>query len=112
MQGKISPGANIVCPLTLGNHVDHRLTRSAAERLGIPLWFYADYPYLLEADHLKALEKFHSMTMIISPEGLRAWQESIAAHGSQISTFWQNLEEMRAAIQAYSQRMGGVKLFS
>jgi LmbE family N-acetylglucosaminyl deacetylase len=112
MQSKIPPGANIVCPLTLGDHVDHRLTRAAAERLGTPLWFYADYPYLLEADNLKALEKRQSMITSISPQGLLAWQEAVATHGSQISTFWENLDEMRAAIKAYSQKMGGVKLFT
>ncbi len=104
--------AQVVCPLTLGNHVDHRLTRAAAEKSGIPLWFYADYPYLLEAGNLKAVENLQSTRTPISPDGLLAWQQAIAAHGSQISTFWGNLEEMRAAIQAYSQKMRGVKLFS
>jgi LmbE family N-acetylglucosaminyl deacetylase len=111
MQALLPTGANVVCPLTLGDHVDHRLTRAAAERLGIPLWFYADYPYLLEADHWKALEKLKSTVTPLSPEGLRAWQEAVAAHESQISTFWQNMNEMRAAIQSYSHKIGGVKLF-
>jgi hypothetical protein len=34
------------------------------------------------------------------------------AYGSQISTFWQDLDEMRAAIQTHSQKMGGGKLFT
>jgi len=38
-------------PLAIGSHRDHVLTRTAAERLGIPLWFYADYPYLVYGDH-------------------------------------------------------------
>jgi LmbE family N-acetylglucosaminyl deacetylase len=111
LQAKIPSGANVVCPLTLGNHVDHRLTRAAVERLGIPLWYYADYPYLLETENMKALEKLQSNVIPISPEGLLAWQDSVAAYGSQISTFWRNLGEMRSAIQIYSQKMGGVKLF-
>jgi LmbE family N-acetylglucosaminyl deacetylase len=111
VQDLIPSDANIVCPLTLGDHVDHRLTRAAAEKLSLPLWYYADYPYLLEAENLKALETLESMQISISPEGLRAWQDAVAAYGSQISTFWQNLDEMRAAIQAYLHKMGGVKLF-
>jgi len=41
----LPPGAMIICPMTLGNHVDHQITRAAAERLGIGLSYYADYPY-------------------------------------------------------------------
>jgi LmbE family N-acetylglucosaminyl deacetylase len=111
MQAKIPAGVQVVSPITLGDHVDHRLTRAAAERLGIPLWFYADYPYLLEANNFRILEKLDSTVFPISPGGLLAWQEAVAAHRSQISTFWQNLDEMQAAIQAYSQKMDGVKLF-
>jgi len=111
MQTRISEGTNVVCPLTLGHHVDHRLTRAAAERLGTPLRFYADYPYLLEANHLKILENLDSTVIPISPGGLLAWQEAIAAYKSQISTFWNNLAEMQEAIRAYTWKMGGVKLY-
>lgn len=109
---KLPPQANLVCPLTLGNHIDHRLTRAAAERLGIPLWFYADYPYVLQSENFSRLENLPSTVIPISPAGLLAWQEAVAAHHSQISTFWQNLSEMHASIQAYKQQMGGAQLFS
>ena len=112
MKEQLPADSKMICPLTLGNHIDHRLTRAAAERRGIPLWFYADYPYLLEADNLQELEKLRSTVTPISPDGVLAWQEAVAAHSSQISTFWENRVEMQAAIQAYSQKMTGVKLFS
>jgi LmbE family N-acetylglucosaminyl deacetylase len=104
--------ANLVCPLTLGGHVDHRLTRAAAEKLGIPLWFYADYPYVLETETFSRLENRPSTVTPISPDGLIAWQEAISAHRSQISTFWQSLSTMHKAILAYYRQMGGVRLFS
>ncbi len=53
---KLPPDSQLVCPLTLGNHVDHRLTRMAAENLGEPLLYYADYPYVLKAQNLLTLE--------------------------------------------------------
>lgn len=112
MKAQLPSGANVVCPLTLGDHVDHRLTRAAAERLGIPLWFYADYPYLLEAENLKMVEKLQSTLTPISPEGLLAWQNAVAAHKSQISTFWGSRDEMEMAIQTYAQKMRGAKLYS
>ena len=38
----------LVCPLAVGGHVDHRITRMAAEMLKRPLWYYADIPYRLK----------------------------------------------------------------
>jgi LmbE family N-acetylglucosaminyl deacetylase len=106
--------AQVVCPLTLGGHVDHRLTRAAAERLGLSLWYYADYPYALQAaETLKTHQEagWHSQVHPISLAGLHAWQEAIAAHRSQISTFWPDMEAMRAAIRAYWQAESGIRLW-
>jgi LmbE family N-acetylglucosaminyl deacetylase len=105
--------AQLICPFALGGHVDHRLTRSVAERSGRRLWYYLDYPYVLkEPATLEALEKagWQSITFDISNPGLAAWQASIAAHQSQISTFWYDLDTMRDAIRAFWIDMGGIKL--
>jgi hypothetical protein len=32
-----------------------------------------------------------------------AWEKAVAAHTSQISTFWDNLDEMRAELRDYCQ---------
>ncbi len=108
---KLSPVDTLICPLTIGNHVDHRLTRAAAERTGIPLQYYADYPYALveEADHLTA--NLEASQFAITPKGISAWQDAVAAHHSQISTFWEDLEEMRSAIQSYFEQRGGIWLW-
>lgn len=106
--------ANLVCPLTLGGHVDHRLTRLAAEKIGISLWFYADYPYVTKLPDLAEktiVNTLESQVFPVSPAGLAAWQASIAAHRSQISTFWPDLTAMRAAIRAYCQVDGGIRLW-
>ena len=102
--------AEVVCPLALGGHVDHRLTRAAAEALGRKLWYYADYPYVLrQMEDLQALEEAGAAKAVfpITAGGLKAWQDSIAAHGSQISTFWPNLEKMEEEMAGYRERMGG-----
>ncbi|MGD2158934.1 MAG: PIG-L family deacetylase, partial [Anaerolineales bacterium] len=111
LETELPHGAKLVCPLALGGHVDHRLTRAAAEGLGRPLWFYAEYPYVLQHDGPLVPEGWGSELQPISPPGVRAWQESVAAHASQISTFWPDLEAMRTAIQAYARQLGGVMLF-
>jgi LmbE family N-acetylglucosaminyl deacetylase len=104
---------DLVCPLALGGHVDHRLVRSAAEQLGRRLWYYADYPYTIEPD-----EDIHEDDRGIQQEvypvsetGLKVWQQAVAAHSSQISTFWSSSTEMREAIRAYWEPIKGVRLW-
>ncbi len=104
----------VVCPLTLGNHVDHNLVRAAAERLDRALWYYADYPYVVKSQTIedgKLGQDWQTVCQGVSREGLAAWQEAVACHASQISTFWGGLDEMRAALEAYWSSGGGTCLW-
>ncbi|MGE5124247.1 MAG: PIG-L deacetylase family protein, partial [Acidobacteriaceae bacterium] len=104
---------NLVCPLALGNHIDHQLTRLALEALDHPLWYYADYPYVEHhRGQVETMEQAGWVSQIfpISSNGLTAWQDSIAAHRSQISTFWSSEAEMRQAIEAYLRWDNGIRL--
>jgi LmbE family N-acetylglucosaminyl deacetylase len=106
--------AQIACPLTLGGHVDHRLTRAAAAGLDRPVWYYADYPYEREAvGELQALEQagWKPFLFPVSAAGLDAWTRSVAAHASQVSTFWPNLAAMQAELQDYWGQNEGVRLW-
>ena len=105
--------ANIVCPLTVGGHVDHRLVRAAAEGLGRPLWCYADTPYVLRAGEAleAAISGTRAISFPVSEPGLEAWIEAIALYASQISTFWPDLQSMRVEISAYCQQVEGVRLW-
>ena len=110
---------NLVCPRALGGHVDHRLVRAAVERLerdwpGGTIWYYADYPYVLTDSTWKARlleDGWGSQVFPISTSGVDAWLFSVAAHGSQISTFWGDLAEMETSIRDYFQTNGGVRLW-
>jgi len=104
--------ARVVCPLALGDHVDHRLTRAAAEQIQTPLVYYADYPYVLDVDIASVTGDLKSSVSTLSPEAINAWQQAVAAHQSQISTFWGSLAEMRTAIQSYYDQMDGVWLWT
>jgi LmbE family N-acetylglucosaminyl deacetylase len=110
---EIPAEAQVVAPLAVGGHVDHRLVRAAAERLELRLWYYADYPYIETAGETvwDQLEEQEYYDFHISAAGLEAWVASIAAHASQVSTFWPDRKAMRAAVQAYYRRVGGVRLF-
>lgn len=104
----------VVAPLTLGNHVDHLLARGIVERLRYPLWYYPDYPYALQyADEIPMLAPHGTAahTFSVSAQGVAAWQESVAAYDSQISTFWGSEAEMRQGIADFSEKYGGVLLY-
>jgi LmbE family N-acetylglucosaminyl deacetylase len=104
----------LISPLAIGGHVDHRLARKAAEQSGRELLYYADYPYCLKEPHgLDELEKagWSKMVYKLPPSSLQAWQQGIAAHPSQISTFWDDLADMSKAIEAYYQQSGGCILW-
>lgn len=110
----LQPEDQVVCPLSLGGHVDHRLTRLAAEQLGRSLWYYADYPYVLGIEQpFEPLQRLGWIRRVfpVSEAALAAWWDAIAAHESQVSTFWPNLEAMQRAIGAYCQSVGGVQLW-
>jgi LmbE family N-acetylglucosaminyl deacetylase len=110
----LPPQTQLVCPLGLGGHVDHRLTRATAELLDLPLWYYADYPYVLSnAQNIPRLlpTGWEEQVFELSEAELQAWVESVAAHKSQISTFWSDTNAMQAAIRRYYQESGGVRLW-
>lgn len=100
----LAPDDRLVSPLTLGGHMDHRLTRAAAETLARPLWFYADFPYIVldKIDVARWVQPgWQAVPQPVSADGLAAWQNAITAYRSQVSTFWQDEAAMRAQMQAY-----------
>jgi LmbE family N-acetylglucosaminyl deacetylase len=115
LQAKIPADAVVVCPLTLGGHVDHRLTRAAVEKIDRRTWYYADYPYVLREDSLfEELRQsgWRSAQFPVSAAGLEAWLASVAVYTSQLSTFWPDESAMRAAVRDYWRDSGtGVQLW-
>lgn len=112
---QLPQGATLVGPLAIGRHVDHQLTRQAAEISGVR-WYYPDYPYVLDeaADRLLAslsASMWQKHIFPVSAAGIAAWQAAVGAYSSQISTFWRDNAEMQAAIHTYAARQGGVTLW-
>ncbi len=106
--------ARLVCPLTVGGHIDHRFTRAVVERIGRPLWYYADYPYAeKKPEQVAALAPVNRL-LAATPLGepaMQAWCDAILAYRSQISTFWSGEDAMCAALTAYHDRYQGVRLW-
>ena len=117
LQKELPEDTRIVAPLGIGNHVDHELTRKAANRLGIPLTFYADYPYAREVDGKEILDfmarssEWQFEEFSISDSGLDKWILAAQAYRSQISTFWANDEDLGLQIKDFSTFLGRFKLW-
>ncbi len=97
-------GSELVSPFSIGSHRDHVLTRSAAEQVGVPLWHYADYPYLIYGEH--NLDDWippdaREFSLEISAQGLQAWQDGFACHRSQIPLLYVDEADMRESIEKY-----------
>jgi len=117
LKDQLPANARIVAPLGIGNHVDHDLTRKAASRLGIPLYYYADYPYARETEGKEILNfmagstEWGEETFPISEKGSQGWQEASGSYQSQNPIFWETEEALKEEIKAYSSTMGGVRLW-
>jgi LmbE family N-acetylglucosaminyl deacetylase len=106
--------ARLVVPLTAGRHVDHVITREAAERLNAELIYYEDYPYAEQPERMThvwaraddAEAEWVSESIGLSEDALRAKIEAFLLHRSQISTFYRDDEEVRKQMRAYAEFVG------
>lgn len=106
--------AQVVCPLAIGNHVDHQLTRQIVANMGKAAWFYTDFPYVIKnQDNISNyIEKdWVAETFPISENGFQAWLKSVSAHHSQLSSFWNDYQEMETDFRNYFQIHQGIALW-
>jgi len=115
ISARLRPDDVLVCPLSLGSHVDHVLVRQGAELLGRPLHYCIDVPYVfshpeeLEPRSAGMQESVHPIT----EPGLSRWKEAALAYKSQISTLGEAFntpEKVRASLQSYWAERGGICL--
>jgi LmbE family N-acetylglucosaminyl deacetylase len=101
--------ARLVVPLTAGQHVDHVITRRAAERLKVELIYYEDYPYAEQPErmtHVWGTDEWVSEAIGLSEAALDAKIEAFLLHRSQISTFYRDDDEVRQRMRAYAELAG------
>jgi LmbE family N-acetylglucosaminyl deacetylase len=116
LKNRLPSDANIVAPLGIGNHVDHDITRKAVSRLGIPAFYYADYPYARDPDgkeSLAVMERSADWTSEIHPiteNGIQKWHQAARAYRSQIPVFWKNERSLLKEIREFVGINGGVML--
>lgn len=106
--------ARLYIPLTAGKHVDHIITRLAAEQLPTELIYYEDYPYAERPEYLTQVwehtgstaDDWVSETIGLSEGALQAKCEAFGQHRSQISTFFRDDDEVRQRLRAYAEFVG------
>ncbi len=111
---RLPPRCRLAVPLSLGNHIDHRLVRAAALQAKGTLHFYPDFPYAAHSDvNLNPYieRNWRRERFAISEAALNAWQDAVACYASQISSFWKDLAEMRDSLSRYFRQGGGSLLF-
>jgi hypothetical protein len=107
LKSSLPARVRLVCPMTVGGHMDHLIVRAAAERLGHRLLYYADYPYAAQhpQELAAAVVRFtRDYSLPVSAAGLQAWQDGVAAYQSQISTFWAGRTKLDAGVKDYWQK--------
>lgn len=113
LDSELLAGDVLVCPLALGGHVDHLLARTAVERLGRPLRYYADIPYLVNyPDALAAATaRLEPEFFSLSEADLRAWQEAAAAYASQIDSLLKVEASLAQVLHDYWKEHHGLRLW-
>jgi LmbE family N-acetylglucosaminyl deacetylase len=114
LRNEIPADTAVVCPLSMGGHVDHQLVRTTAEQAGGIRAYYPDFPYAArwEIHAEKRVPPGWARTVFaLSEEALHAWGEGIALYASQFSTFWANRDTLEAELRAYAKLYGGVRLW-
>lgn len=113
ISARLRPDDQLICQLGIGKHVDHVTARLAAERLGRPLHYVADIPYLFDyPKHLTPKTAgLKRKVERVSRAGLRAWKEAVLAYESQIPMLFKNPGRMRKLINAHSLKFGGMPIW-
>jgi len=110
---RCSKDASVYVPQGIGGHVDHQLTRQAAEGLDRSLIYYRDMPYAFRDGVLPAelaQPRGGEHVLALTEDEIDAWNAAMLEYRSQISSFWANDLEVRKELQAYHDAHAGIIL--
>src|SRR3990170_4511885 len=102
-------------PIGVGGHVDHQLTRLAAEGLGALLWYYMELPYAGRGRDLPIGLESPSGRRLVQPlaeEEIEAWANAAFEYASQRSTFWSGFEVLFQELRDYHDSNQGIPLIA
>jgi LmbE family N-acetylglucosaminyl deacetylase len=117
LESELPGDSRVIAPLGIGNHVDHELTRKAANRLSRSASYYADYPYAREGRGIEILsflsssDDWSSEIFPVSDSGISRWIQASRAYESQLSIFWENQGALENEINHFADFLGGMKIW-
>ena len=107
----------IFTPLGVGNHVDHQIARQAAEKVfGQDLIYFEEFPYAAEpgaGDFVTRVSssRWQSQTIPLPEEALQIKIKAISAYLSQLSTFFQNQQDLEDQVHRFTKAVGGERIW-
>jgi LmbE family N-acetylglucosaminyl deacetylase len=106
-------GDEFYLPLSVGNHVDHRLVFDAGIELvrrGADVWFYADLPYALDASRFIArIDQLHvagQKTVELHRAALDRRWAAVKCYASQLPVIFRELDEPRRQFEEFGRAQG------
>lgn len=110
---------SVSVPLTVGHHVDHQLTRLAAEiwhaTVNLDLIYYEDYPYARESAAVERVLQdgglWRSETIPLTKAAIHTKIRAISAFVSQLSTFFTDAADLEHQIITFTEKTQGEKLW-
>jgi LmbE family N-acetylglucosaminyl deacetylase len=109
---------SVFVPLAAGEHVDHRITRLAAERWFGPasIVYYEEYPYSQSENQLATalgdLGEWCLQIVNLTQEDIEARIGAISRYRSQLSTFFDDLADMAFQVRGYNRVVGGERFWT
>ena len=109
--------ARVLAPLGVGGHVDHRLTRTAAEAWrGRDLDYYEDYPYARAGEAvaaaLGAQGGWRHTVEALEAEDLQRKCAAVASYRSQLRHLFADSRRMARELHGHARSLGGERLWS
>lgn len=110
----------VLAPLGIGGHVDHRLVRKAADRVfggdtETELLHFEDYPYVQKMGALRLVLKprraWERVTVPLEEADLEARIEAVTAYTSQVEPLFGDPGRMARRVRRYARRAGGERLW-
>jgi len=107
----------IIVPLGVGNHVDHQIARQATELVfGRDLLYYEEFPYAAEPGAYDLVvgespSRWHTETIPLPEEALQMKIKAISAYISQLSTFFENQQDLERQVRRFTVAVGGERIW-
>lgn len=111
----LPPHRELLAPLGVGGHVDHRIARQAAEqRFGSHLTYYEEYPYSRSPRAVRRVGPgigWTRETVPVTRGGVEAKIRAASAYRSQVKTLFGGRRRLRWKLRRHLRKLGGERIW-